>query len=364
MGARFVIFFSLVFFVGVGCTRREIEKSIPYLKAQKLLGVTTTNFQTGALALFDPVSFAFHLRWAPTFSDAVPRRIEGSSDIFVLNRLGADNIQRIDRLSGETLSQHSFGRGSNPQDIKKAGEFVFVTLLNEPKLISWNLERGKKEGEIDLAQFSDSDGLPEAAQMYVWERELWVQVQRLDKRLGFSPTDKSQVVVINPEKNEIVENITMKGTNPVTPFKLGYDGKLWLGNAGSVGLNSKLDGGIEKLDPFQKKTLGFVASEQELGGDLVDFECAVRSACLAIISCPETQLIQLDPITGQKMRTLWTSSGYHLLQILREEETRLLYIADSNPQNPMIRVWSEDTLTQLEEKNWALELPPYQMEWF
>jgi len=364
MGCRFVKKIGGMMFLVAACSELKAPKALPKIQSNKLLVATTTNFQTGMLSIFDPIHLHFNLRFSAVHSDSVPKHIEGFSDVFVLNRLGGDNIQRVERLTGKILSQKSFGRGSNPQDIKKIAGNVFVSLLNEPKLMIWDLERGEKKDEIDLSKFSDLDGIPEATQMQAVGTQLWLQLQRLDRLKKYTPTGESQIAVIDPQNKLIIDRIVMKGSNPVTPFKVGYDQTLFVANAGFVGMNSQLDGGIERIDPGQSKSLGFVVSEEELGGDLVDFECASVEACVAIVSCPETELVQFDPRSGKRIRTLWKSSGYHLLQILREGDSRLLYVSDSNPQDPSIRVWSEETLSQLENKRWSLELPPFQMEWF
>ena len=364
MDYRFIIKAGWLVFVLISCTNSQLPQGMPKFLNNRILVATTTNFETGALAVFDPLELHFNLHFSSIHPDSVPKRIHGFSDVFVLNRLGGDNIQRVDRFSGRTLSQRSLGRGTNPQDIEKIAEDVFVTLLNDTKVLIWDLEQGNKKGEVDLTSFADLDGFPEPAQMQFVEGYLWIQIQRLNRLKSFTPNGESQIAVIDPSRRSIVDQISLKGTNPVTPFKIGYDQTLWVANAGFVGAKSQLDGGIERLDPFQRESLGFVISEEELGGDLVDFECASKRACVAIVSSPETKLIQFDPEHGKKIRTLWTSSGYHLLQILRDSKTKLLYLVDSNPEDPSVRVWSEETLDEIKENKWRLELPPYQIEWF
>ncbi|NBX82409.1 hypothetical protein EBQ90_04895, partial [bacterium] len=149
--------------------------------------------------------------------------------------------------------------------------------------------------------------------------------------------------------------------NPVTDFKESTDGNWLVGEAGQVGHYSRLDGGIEKIDPRTKTSKGFIATEEQLGGDLVDFECLHEQECVAIISKPETSLVTFDPRTGTRLRTLWTSPGYHLQQVLWDSESETLYVADSNPRDPQIRVWSSRSLFYRIDLSWKLQLPPYRM---
>jgi len=364
MDIRFVILCLGLVGGLLGCGLPSKEKPSAKFISDKLLVVTATNFETGALAVFDPFSLKFDLKFSPISSDAVPKKVPGYSDIFVINRLGNDNIQRVEKSSGRTVSQFSVGRGTNPQDMVRSGEKVFVSLFEKPYLLEWNIQEGTGSPAVDLTAFSDADGVPEASRLQVFGNKIWIQLQKLNRLAQYEPTDSSVIAVLNPAESRIESTIQLMGVNPVTAMKMGADGYVLVGSAGFVGGKSKLDGGIEKIDPVNKKSLGFIAQEKDLGGDIVDFECLTPGSCVAIIASPETQFISFDPVTGQRLRTLWKSEGYHLRQILRDGEKKILYVADANPFNPLIRVWSEEDLMEQKHLNWKLELPPYQMEWF
>jgi len=362
MDLRFVIILlgSIGFLSGCG-----LRLGMPILEVQKsgkTLAVTTTNFQTGALALFDVENRLAQLNFSPIFSDAIVKSFSESSDIFVLNRLGADNIQRIDRKTGQTVQQFSLGVGVNPQDMVVVGENAYVSCLQIPELLKVNLTTGAIIKRISLGQFSDSDGTPEAARMILKGNELWVQLQKLSQKNSFVPAGTALIVIIDTSSDMISETVKLKGTNPITEFKRAPDGKWLVADAGLVGSQSKYDGGIEIIDQEKRESLGFISTESQLGGDLVDFECINQMECLAIISKPQTELVLIDFETGSKLRTLWSSSGYYLRQILRDEESGLVYVADADPAEPKIRVWDEKTLGQRIDLNWNLQLPPYQME--
>ncbi len=362
MDLRFITIYLGVIFFLTGCGLRLGMPILEVQKSGKTLAVTTTNYQTGALALFDVENRLAQLSFSPVFSDAVVKSFDETSDIFVINRLGADNIQRIDRKTGKTLQQFSLGVGANPQDMVIVGENTYVSCLQIPELLKVNLATGTIIRRINLSQFSDTDGTPESARMILKGNHLWIQLQKLNQTGSFAPVGTAQIVIIDTNTDLIAEVLDMKGSNPVTEFKSSPDGKWLVADAGLVGSQSELDGGIEIIDPEKKESLGFLTTENKLGGDLVDFECISSKECLAIISKPQTELIVFDFETGLRLRTLWSSSGYHFRQILRDKEAGLIYVADGNPVEPKIRIWDETNLQQRTDLNWDLQLPPYQME--
>ncbi|MFM8270336.1 MAG: YncE family protein [Pseudomonadota bacterium] len=360
MGLRFLSSLFLVGFLS-GCGLKLGVQQWDLQKSSKMLAVTTTNYQSGALAILDIENRLARLEFSPIFPDAIVKSFSGLTDIFVINRLGADNIQRIDRATGKTIQQFSVGQGTNPQDLILVGDNAYVSCLESAELLKVNLEAGSIKSRINLMSFSDSDGSPEASWMELHEKELWVQLQRLDRKNSFSPIGLSQIAIFNTGTDQVIQVINLKATNPVTPFKRSAEGQWLVAEAGFVGRLSKLDGGIERIDPFKKESLGFITTEAQLGGDLVDFECLNKEECLAIISKPQTELVLFDVKTGAKLRSLWLSSGYDLRQLVRDPEEGLIYVVDGNPYQPKIRVWDESTLQQRLDLNWNLELPPYQI---
>lgn len=360
MALRFLEIF-LVIVVLAGCGLKLGTEPWGLQKSSKVLAVTTTNYQSGALAVLDLESRLARLEFSPVFSDAIVKSFPSIPDIFVINRLGADNIQKIDRDTGKTLQQFSVGLGMNPQDLVVVGKIAYISSLKNPEILKMDLSTGAILQPIDLRKCADLDGAPEAAWMELKGDELWVQLQRLDKNEAFSPVGLSQLGVINTLTDEIVEVIDLKGTNPVAPFKEFPGGKWLITEAGFVGGQSRLDGGIEMIDPNSRRSLGWVTTESQLGGDLVDVECPNSNECLAIVSRPETELVVFDVRTGVRLRSLWLSTGYDLRQILMDRDSGLIYVADGNPVQPKIRVWDSLTLQQRVDLNWSLILPPYQM---
>jgi len=328
---------------------------------QAAIFVVTTDYQTGQLARLNLEDRSAQLQFANIHSDAVIRVFDNVPNIFIINRLGGDNIQKIDPVLGTTLQQFSVGLGQNPQDLFIREQVAYVTALSGSDLVCLDLKSGTLLEPLDLSQFADADGSPEATFLKGHQDELAIQLQRLDRETSFLPTDHSAIVFWDMKRNRWSGEMKLLARNPVTDFKESADGNWLVGEAGQVGHQSRLDGGIEKIDPRTKTSKGFITTEEQLGGDLVDFECLHEQECVAIISKPETSLVTFDPRTGTRLRTVWTSQGYHLQQVLWDSESETLYVADSNPRDPAIRVWASRSLIYRLDLNWKLQLPPYRM---
>ena len=219
--------------------------------------VYTTDFSTGSLAniQFGPPRTVTP-NVATVSSDAVLRSFNGL--LYVVNRFGFDNIQVLDPGNNfATVRQFSVGNGSNPHDI----EFVsatkaYVTRYESSELWIVNPQTGQHTGTVSLADFADADGIPEMDRLALRNGRLFVSVQRLDRNSFFSPTDSSQVVVIDAATNALVDadpghagvqGIILPFQNPGTEIVVDPAGKLLVGCSGNFGV---ADGGIVRLNPF------------------------------------------------------------------------------------------------------------------
>ena len=86
------------------------------------------------------------------------------SRVYVLNRLGQDNIIVLDTSDLSTpLTQFSTGDGSNPHEIIVVNdEKAYVSVYERDYVLVVNPSTGDSLATIDLSSFSDADGLPAA----------------------------------------------------------------------------------------------------------------------------------------------------------------------------------------------------------
>jgi len=286
----------------------------------------------------------------------------------VVNRLGADNLQVISDDT-KTLLQFSVGRSSNPQDVAVIDDHTaYVSRYASPSLLKVDPSTGTAMKEIDLEQVRgvdlssspDPDGLPEMTYLRRSGGKLLVSLERLNERAGFAPTGISLLAVLDLS-NDSVQWRKLAFTNPITDFKTGYDGALYLGEAGNLSDSRHLTGGIERIDPATGAELGTVITEAALGGFIVDFEITGQHTGFAIVSTPDTKLVSFDPATGKLGTVLRAPKGYTLQQLAWDSDRGLVYLADRALKQPCIRTYDAKLLTEVSSLVWPLDLPPYQM---
>lgn len=369
-----VFVFGLCVLVFVGCAQsNRIPLKVPVLTKQTLnhLLVAMSDYQTGLLGEIDllqndkkPLEISIH-------SDAIVRAPENLSYFYVVNRLGADNIEWGDRQQKRILGQFSVGRGTNPQDIAVVTpELAYVSRLASKTLLKVNPKKGEILREIDLFEnasaetviSTDPDGFPEMTWMMISGNKLFVILQRLNSETGYEPSNRSQVAVVDITTDKVDRIINLKGTNPVTEIKSFGEGFI-LGQAGKLGF---LDGGVELFD-FEMNSLGWVTTEKELGGDIIDCLMLNSDVGVAIVaqeiygSKPRTRLVAFRRTDGKVSSILKDPGIYSLQQILLDDVRGLFYLSDRNIKNPGIWIFDTKTLQPLSEGFFQTSLPPYHM---
>ncbi|MCZ6632392.1 MAG: hypothetical protein O7G87_03240 [bacterium] len=234
--------------------------------------LTTTDFSSGSIAVVDLETFVATENVLNIHSDAGVQFYNGR--VYVINRLGQDNILV---LNPEDLSkperQFSVGNGTNPQAIAFVSDSkAYVTRYESTHLLMVNPSTGDSLGSVDLSGFADSDGIPEMSQMAIWQEQLYVLCQRLDRNNGFAPTDRSEVAVVDVNTDALkdmnaneagVQGIVLALKNPTDAFQV--QGKFYLSCVGSF--TEFEDGGIEVLNLAENTSEGVVVGGTELGGN-------------------------------------------------------------------------------------------------
>jgi len=339
----------------------------PVLGAPSRAYVITTDFATGGMSALNASTYAATNDVAAAHSDARVRWFQ--DQVYVINRLGADNIHILNGTTYAHVFQFSTGNGSNPADIALVSPSkAYITRYELSALLVANPQTGATITTISLASFADADGIPEMDHMALWGPWLFVSVQRLNRNAGFTPTDRSEVVVIDTRTNQVVDldsglpgvqGITLAAKNPVTAFALDREGRrLLIGCAGAYGA---LDGAIVAIDPETHQSLGAVATETALGGEISDVEWYSATRSFAIVSdlSFNTKLIRWNPTTGAATGTIFNPGGFSLPDCAVDGTGRL-WLCHNDFTNPGVRVYSCDTDALLSGPI-STGLPPYQI---
>jgi hypothetical protein len=320
--------------------------------AQTTAFVFTTDFETGGLSAIDLDSHAVSPDLSPFICrDARLRWHRGL--LYVINRLGCDNILVLDPAHGySVVRQFSTGNGSNPSDIAFVSPTkAYVTRYELNSILIVNPVTGATLGQIPLTAFADADGIPEMDRMIRVGNRVFVSLQRLDRNGGFQPTDHSSVVVINGDTDEVIDAdpmtpgrqaITLQSKNPVTTFAFDPpSGRLLIG---CVGRFSQLDGGMEWVNPVALESGGLAITEAALGGDIDDLAWNGRVRSYAIVSDASfnTMLVSWTATNGTKLATLFSPGGFSLADC-DINDRRELYVCDNAFTAPGVFVFSTVT---------------------
>ena len=256
--------------------------------AQSGLFVTTTDFVSGSAAYLQSGALEAEVNLLNLHSDTVVRYYQGR--IYVVNRLGQDNILVIDENDPRTpVLQFSTGNGTNPHDIAFASASkAYISRYDDTRILIVNPQDGSELGTVDLGAFADVDGAPEMSQMAIVDDRLYVACQLQDRDAGFVPAARGILVVVDIETDQLVDmDPAVDGVqarllaagNPTSVVAVGT--QLVVAEVAGFG---DLAGGIEVIDLQDGSSRGLVVSEADLGGDINFLALSSASKGYAVVS--------------------------------------------------------------------------------
>lgn len=251
--------------------------------------ITTTDYSSGGLSSLDLSTNTAANDHLTIHSDAVVR--VHRDRVYVLNRLGQDNVIVLDRGDLATpLTQYSTGNGTNPHDIAFVSEEkAYISLYERTELLVVNPVTGDSLGSVDLSTFADADGLPETSQLAIHGGHLFAACHRLDRENGWVPTGFSSIAVVNVTTDQLVDadpeaegvqGIVMANRNPAGAAQRGSK---WLLSAVNT-YTDLTDGGIEVIDLAAMRSEGIVLDEAALGGNLSSLAMTFDSGGYAVVT--------------------------------------------------------------------------------
>jgi YD repeat-containing protein len=354
-------------------TLLAMSLAAPVRGADRVLALTTDFFSAGSLS-----ALAAEPPWnsdndlVSIHSDATARIYHQL--IYVVNRLGGDNIQVIDpNANFDVVQQFSVGSGFNPQDIALVSETrAYVSSYDTNDLLEVNPATGDILGSISFAAFADGDGLCEMHRMHIDGEYLYVQVQRMfrqDWPDPWVPAPPSYLAVVDLASNQLVDvdpiapgmqGIELAGLNPIAPMQIDpVSGLLLVPEAGQYGVIDAA--GIEAVDLGSLQSAGFMATEAQLGGDLTDFALWSPTKAYASISdsAYNTYIISFNPATGGVIEIMYNPGDFTAGDLLAYPGG-YLYAVDRDYDAPGIRIY--DTATDdLAAGPIDTGLPPFEL---
>ncbi len=293
-------------------------------------------------------------------TDAVARTFNDL--IFVINRMGADNITVLDpKKDFAIIKQFSVGAGTNPQDLVVFKDKIFVTKQLSNTIDIYNLSDYSKAGGIDISRYADSDGDAEPQDLLIYKDKLYLTVLRLDKNNYYSPTDKSYLLVINPSTLQIEKEVVLGSTNPFAGIYLDSENdRILVGETGSFGVN---DGRIEFFDITSGIITQQIISESDWGGDLNRISYSKNKVFAVVSDSSFNTLLKVYDLVSAQIKTVYETTGFNIAGIAIFNNSEL-YLCDRDKLKPGIRIFDIDNLNQKTSDPIDTGLPPVSLIFF
>lgn len=334
-----------------------LEGEPPTCTAPRSVAVVTTDFTTGGAALVDLESWASRPDLTTLHPDAVVRC--GCGTVVAVERLGADDLTLLDPRDLAHRAQIPLGRRANPQDLWLDGFTAYVTLHETGEVVAVDLGRGEVVDRLDLTGLADGDGQPEPAAILGSGGKLYVALQLLDRNQElWSPSGPALLAVLRPSPLALEGTIALEGSNPVTSIRpAGEEGVVLIGHAGAW--SEAEDGGVERVDLAARRSLGMVATGEELGGSVVDLAMTGEGLFVTVnVPGEGDRLVRLDPEASGSAEVLAEGPSYSLVRVLDDGKGHLL-VADRSPAAPGLRVFDLESGLELLDGPVRTGLPPF-----
>jgi hypothetical protein len=371
---------SILILIGglfIGCSSKD-KSHVTCPLPQGFAGgvaIVTTDYSTGSISVAGrDSSGTVYGGLQAIHSDAVARAYGGL--LYVVNRLGGDNIQVLDPGSCySTIKQFSVGPGSNPHDIAViAPDRAYVSCNGTPYLLDVDPRTGAIRDSISLLGQADRDHNPDMDRLFYRAPYLYVALDRIDYADStYLPVPPSLLAVVDTRADTLADTdpttpgmqvISLQGLNPCAPMVWDDEENVLL--VPESGDYRVLDGGVEKVDLTTWTSVGWLVRETALGGNLIDFALAPGGRGYATVSAlagATTSLVAFDLATGLQVDTIYQSSTYDLADLIVAPSTGLLIVCDRHYLASGLRVYYATTgapVTRLHQPI-STGLPPFEL---
>ena len=267
----------------------------------------------------------------------------GSQHAYVLDRNNSQ-VQVIDAVTLDDLGiiDVAGAAPSNPNDATDAMGKTYISLYNTGELAvatpngaDWDVSR------ISLATYDDYDQNPEPSAMHTDGDFVLVVLQRLQ---DFAPVEDSMLVVVDAGDDSVADALNLGVFNAQAGLR-PVGSSFAVGATGDYGAN---DGGILALTRTAAGDYGvgdLLVTEDELGGDLLDFVFVTETRGFAVITLPDFSSKLLEFEVGGDVNPVDTVAAPGFAGLDVSFDGRWLAVGDRAPEvNAFLLFDLEDAL--------------------
>jgi len=285
-------------------------------RRQRFLVAATDFFAGGSLfevSLVKRGEIRVSDRLEVTGTDPLLRR--SGRSVFVVNRLGDDNVQRLDpEREFRTSWQAGMGVGSNPHDVALvSADRAYVTRFEPPfdDVAVISPRGGTILSTIPLEELAENrDGTPRPDRIVELGGELFVGLQDIDRT--FTRYADGKLAVIDAAGGRLSGSIPLGGKNPGTiEIVRGADGRdrLYVALAGIFPglLPQELSGGVAVVDPVDRAVERLALDDDDAGGNVGALAMVSESFGYVVVSDDAyvNRVTAFDASTGVTLRTVF-----------------------------------------------------------
>ena len=292
---------SLVCVTLVACTGSpDGEPTPPHFEAPVAV-ITTTDYVVGSMAAVSLDTLEITDELLPSSGDPVV--FAQGSDVWQVNRSNASiRFFRLPDLTTPRL-EISTGQGTNPRSVALCGDSLYVAMLNTTYLLKLDPETGAEQTRLDLSDWNDEDGIPEAQSLAVIDHHLFVSLGRLNRNTQpWSPgAGGGRILGIDCTTGGVDWEVTT-GPDATVTTSHSYPGQLLVtdGVYYDEDENIALDGGLAVVEPFVTESLTYLAREQTWGGNFFGVaDTPAGMGILLVVTDAEAQFHCLNLDTGE-----------------------------------------------------------------
>ncbi len=207
--------------------------------------------------------------------------IANGSDLYVLERMKADNITKLNSKELEekgaeaVVWQISLDDNANPVDLAFDGENAWVALQNADSLVKISTKDGKISKSIKTTDFAyEGEKSPYVADIELNDGKLYVLMQRytMDPTTWATTYPEGLLAIYDASTGALKDTVQLLKKNPTA--MTFFDGSLYVASQGeynaAYGTDADEERGIEKVNLAEKKS-ELVVSGKTLGGGIYAF---------------------------------------------------------------------------------------------
>jgi hypothetical protein len=356
-------FTGALFLLLYACSSQS--KSIYQLPNEDLLFMSTSDFSTGLLSAYSIESNEFYPDLLPIHADALLSVT--SNQLYVINRLGADNIMQINVSSDLYVNyEQALGSGSNPSGlVSLSSQTILVSKYGSADLVVLDSTSGQQILQKSLLQFADSDSIPEINTVLRINDDIYLTMQLLDRDHSgnaiWPPTQNGLLIKLNASSLEVAASYTLPFTNPVSKIRYhGHRDSLVIAAPGYYGLNYQLDGGVVEFSLVTDSFLTSPLTEQSANYEITDAYILNNQKAIALGNDEQlnSYFLEFNPTTSTITRVIAqikASQGGYFSDFAVYQNR--IYLSDRSTSNPQLRVYDMESLTELAEQAVQLTLP-------